>query len=47
MIGLDQGPEQAQTGIGYGAMYVENMIILQEIVLTLGKKETWNGYNIC
>ena len=28
-------------------MHVENMTILQEIVLTLERKETWNSYNMC
>ena len=39
MIDLDQDPELVQTGIGYDAMYAENMIILQEIALTLEKRE--------
>ena len=39
MIGLDQGPELVQIEIEQGAMHVENMIILQEIVLTLEKRE--------
>ena len=47
MIGLDQGLEQAQTGIELGVTCVKNMITLQEIVLTLEKKEIWNSYNIC
>ena len=28
-------------------MRVENMTILQEIALTLERKETWNSYSIC
>ena len=28
-------------------MHVENMAILQEIVLTLERKEIWNNYSIC
>ena len=28
-------------------MHVENMTILQEIVLTLERKEIWNNYSIC
>ena len=39
MIGLDQGPELVQIGIGYNAMHVENMTILQEIVPTVERKE--------
>ena len=47
MIGLDQGPELVPIGTGYDAMHVENRTILQEIVPTLERKETWISYNTC
>ena len=39
MTDLDQGPELVQIEIEQGAMHAENMIILQEIALTLEKRE--------
>ena len=39
MRDLDQGPELVQIGIELGAMHAENMFILQEIALTLEKRE--------
>ena len=39
MIDLDQGPELIQIEIEQGATCAENMIILQEIALTLEKRE--------
>ena len=47
IIDLDQDLELVQIGIGYDAMHADNMIILQEIVPTLEKREIWNNYNIC
>ena len=43
MIDPGQGPELVQIGIGYGAVHVENMTILREIVPTLERKEVWTN----